>query len=69
MQGKSETQGKGDEENQLCAGMKVHVSGDGDGADGRVGVIKKVWRSGRCSVVFDDGSLRNLTPQSMRVIQ
>jgi hypothetical protein len=34
-----------------------------------VGVIKKVWRSGRCSVVFDDGSLRNLTPQSMRVIQ
>jgi|APGre2960657373_1045057.scaffolds.fasta_scaffold461599_1 hypothetical protein len=53
---------------ELKAGMKVTVSGDGDGADGDVGTISRVWRSGRCTVYFTDGSMRNLTPAMMRVV-
>jgi hypothetical protein len=54
---------------ELRAGMKVVVRGDGDGADGQVGVISRVWRSGRCTVHFPDGSMRNLTPAMVKVVE
>lgn len=54
---------------ELKVGDRVRVAGDGDGAAGSIGTIKTVFRSGRCTVVFEDGGFRNLPPKCLEVIE
>ena len=54
----------------IKAGDKVLVlQGDGDGADGQIGTVKTVYKSGRCCVVLPDGGFRNLPPRLLKVIE
>ena len=48
-------------------GQYVNGVFDFDGAKGHVGVVQKVYRSGRCLVQFPNGSLRNLKKEWLRV--
>lgn len=38
---------------------------DGDGAAGLLGVVRTVYKSGRCCVELEDNSIRNLPPESL----
>lgn len=54
---------------KLRTGVKVRITGDGDGADGVTGVVGTVFRSGRCTVWLPDGGFRNLPPVSLEIVE
>lgn len=44
-------------------GDKVKITRDGDGPNGRTGVIHAVYRSGRCKIIIDgEPGWRNMPP-------
>lgn len=50
-------------------GTRVRIIGDGDGASGVIGVVTKIYKSGRLRVDLPDGGIRNLAPDSVEVVK
>lgn len=57
------------ESSGITLGDRVRVLVNGDGPDGVVGVVDRVFRSGRVLVTFPDGSFRNFHPANIEVIR
>lgn len=49
-------------------GQLVRVKQDQDGATDSIGLITKLWPSGRVTVTFRDGSFRSLTVANLESI-
>ena len=55
-------------ENTFVVGQRVSISADGDGAEGAIGVVGRIYRSGRCRVDLSCGGFRNLPPECLTVV-
>jgi hypothetical protein len=54
---------------RMKEGSRVRIKDDGDGAEGTVGIVQVVFKSGRLQVGLPCGGFRNLRPDQMEEVK
>ena len=57
------------EAGKLEPGDTVEIINDTDGPTGRIGTVRRVYRSGRCCVYIDEFQFRNFMQSELRKVR